>query len=230
MCPTYGRVGLLEESIESFIRQDYQGEKELVVVNDLPEQELFLHDCPPNIRVINLRARCTNLGHKRNTVAEHCAGDLIMTWSDDDIHLPSRISNNVAAHSLGGYVTEGRYVFLHGERSKCVEERMCGPFLMGRSAFWDFGGIPDADNGEDLLFLNKVTQSLKMTTAPGTNYIYRWDTGRFHASQHDKKEGAWETYRHLVLQSIASGAEPSGLIPLKPTWRQDYSALALTFL
>src|SRR5262245_6518789 len=40
MCLTYGRPGILEEAIQSFLLQDYPGEKELIVLNDLAEQEL----------------------------------------------------------------------------------------------------------------------------------------------------------------------------------------------
>ena len=160
MCLTFGRVFLLEESIQSFLRQTYAGPMELVIVNDLAEQTLVLPDCPDNIRVFNLDTRCDNLGQKRNEVAKLCSSELIITWSDDDIHLPNRIANNVAAYTPGKYVTEGRYVFLSGPNSKHVKHRMCGPFLMSKEDFWSLGGIPDADNGEDLLFLNKVRAQL----------------------------------------------------------------------
>ena len=33
-CATYGRVSLLEESVHSFLIQDYDGEKELIILND----------------------------------------------------------------------------------------------------------------------------------------------------------------------------------------------------
>ncbi len=230
MCPTYGRVGLLEESIQSFLSQTYAGPTELVVVNDLPEQTLIWPDCPDNVRIINLPERCRNLGHKRNVVAEHCTGDLIMTWSDDDIHLPDRIHNNVAAYAPGLYVTEGRYVFVHGDNSKFVPHPMYGPFLMARTDFWDLGGIPDADNGEDLLFLARVQNHLRVVDAPETNYLYRWDTGRFHASHQDKKANAWQTYRDLVLETLRTGLEPSGLVTLNPHWKQDYVSLAARYL
>jgi len=35
---TYGRVEFLEESLHSFLLQDYPGEKELVIVNDYPTE------------------------------------------------------------------------------------------------------------------------------------------------------------------------------------------------
>ena len=41
-CPTYGRTSFLEEAIYSFLNQDYDGEKELIILNDLEDQTLFL--------------------------------------------------------------------------------------------------------------------------------------------------------------------------------------------
>ena len=42
-CVTYGRVSLLEEAIESFLKQDYPNSRcELVIVNDCPIQRLIL--------------------------------------------------------------------------------------------------------------------------------------------------------------------------------------------
>ena len=52
LCLTYGRPTLLEEAIESFIRQQWDGPKELIVLNDHPEQELlYQYD---EVRIINL--------------------------------------------------------------------------------------------------------------------------------------------------------------------------------
>ena len=42
ICLTYGRTERLQEAIAFFLAQDYRGEKELIVVNDLAEQELIL--------------------------------------------------------------------------------------------------------------------------------------------------------------------------------------------
>lgn len=41
LCPTYGRVALLEEAIYAFLQQDYPGPKELIVLNDYEQQTLF---------------------------------------------------------------------------------------------------------------------------------------------------------------------------------------------
>jgi len=48
---TYGRVEFLEESLHSFLIQDYP-EKELVIVNDYPLQKLVFDH--PQVRIYNL--------------------------------------------------------------------------------------------------------------------------------------------------------------------------------
>jgi glycosyltransferase involved in cell wall biosynthesis len=58
ICPTYNRPPhhqhLLEEAIESFLRQDYAN-KELIVLNDCPGQELLCD--APGVRVVNAAER-----------------------------------------------------------------------------------------------------------------------------------------------------------------------------
>jgi len=229
MCPTYGRVHLLEEAIESFLRQDYCGPKELLVLNDLPEQTL--HCDEPEVRVINMPKRCENLGQKRNQAARHSQGELIMTWSDDDIHLSNRISSNVKQWQKGHYVTEGSHIFLCKTQKELKKSRLCGPFLMERNEFWKLGGIPDAFTGEDLQFLQKASQTLRVVESKETSYIYRWGvTERFHASWFNARQSAWSDIQQRVDETLQKGQEPKGNILLKPRWRQDYEKLAQDLL
>jgi glycosyl transferase family 2 len=85
MCLTYGRPHLVEEAIASFLRQDYAGVKELIVLNDLPEQPLqFDH---PEVKIINVDKRFRGVGEKRNACAALCSHDLLFAWDEDDISL-----------------------------------------------------------------------------------------------------------------------------------------------
>ena len=58
ICPTYNRPPshkyLVEEAIESFLRQTYPN-KEMVVVNDCPGQDLLCD--APDVRVVNVPER-----------------------------------------------------------------------------------------------------------------------------------------------------------------------------
>jgi hypothetical protein len=89
ICPTYGRVALLEEAIECFLRQDYPGPKELIVLNDYDGQTLsFDH---PDVHVINVPTRFHSVDEKYKAAAALCSHDLIFVWHDDDIYLPRRL-------------------------------------------------------------------------------------------------------------------------------------------
>ena len=89
-CITYGRPELLEEAIESFHRQDYEGEKELIILNDHADQHLVYSH--PEVKIINTPARFRTIGEKRNACIAMCSGGVIFPWDDDDISLPWRIS------------------------------------------------------------------------------------------------------------------------------------------
>ena len=93
-CPTYGRVHCLEEAVECFLRQDYKGPKELVILNDYSEQQLFFDH--PEVKVYNLPYRIKPLGAKFNATVALCSGDVLMCWEDDDIYLPNRISYSLS--------------------------------------------------------------------------------------------------------------------------------------
>jgi len=75
-CITYGRVEHLEESLESFLRQDYAGDHELVIVNDYPRQRL--HFDHPRVRIINLDFTFETIGEKENFAVSACRYDTVI--------------------------------------------------------------------------------------------------------------------------------------------------------
>jgi hypothetical protein len=93
VCLPQGRPELLEEAIYSFLQQDYQGQKELVILNDKPNQLLeFDH---PEIRIVNLSEQFFEPSQKRNAAIALCSHDLIFVWDDDGIYLPHCISFSI---------------------------------------------------------------------------------------------------------------------------------------
>ena len=119
MCLTYGRAHLLEEAIASFLRQDYAGVKELIVLNDLAE--LRLHFDHPEVKIINVEKRFRGLGEKRNASAALCSHDLLFVWDDDDISLPWRLSYSVEKMS------DGRRFFKPAESFVLSRGTLSGP-------------------------------------------------------------------------------------------------------
>src|ERR1700730_7438319 len=97
MCPTFGRPRhILEETVYSFLVQDYAGQKELVLMNDFDEQ--IIHIEHPEVRAINLPTRFRTLGEKRNALAAICQYDFLAVWDDDDIYLPHRLGYSMAMY------------------------------------------------------------------------------------------------------------------------------------
>jgi glycosyltransferase involved in cell wall biosynthesis len=112
-CITYGRVEFLEESLHSFLTQDYDGPKEMVIVNDYPLQKLIFDH--PDVRIINLDYTFDNLGKKENFATEQCRGEIIMQWDDDDVAMPWHLKNvekyftddvNILHWAVGVYYNE----------------------------------------------------------------------------------------------------------------------------
>jgi len=89
-------VETLEESLHSFLKQDYPADKcEMVIVNDYPLQKLVFEH--PQVRIYNLDQTFTTIGAKENYATELCKGDIICQWDDDDLAMPWHLQN-VAEH------------------------------------------------------------------------------------------------------------------------------------
>ena len=94
ICAAEGRVELLEEAIHSFLRQDYLGTKELIVLNDTEGQTLVYDH--PEVQVVNVPRRFHSAAEKLNAAVGLASHDLIFPWPEDDICLPHRLSFTVA--------------------------------------------------------------------------------------------------------------------------------------
>ncbi|UCH94531.1 MAG: glycosyltransferase family 2 protein [Candidatus Aminicenantes bacterium] len=218
-CITYNRPELLEESIESFLRQDYKGKKELVILNDTPQQILkFNH---PEVIIINIPRRFGTIGEKRNACVSLCSGDIIFPWDDDDISLPWRISLSLQYKDKNRYFKNKRAWIWSGGILK-PEPGYNSYHAMGcwdRSLFVQVGGYPIMQSGQDTALENKYkeTGERNVTKLPLEElfYIYRFGgTGSPHLSSYGRNNGWAEIGKRKI--------ERVGLISLSPHWRQDY--------
>ena len=223
LCLTYGRPHLLEEAIESFLRQDWLGAKELVVVNDHPLHYLEFHH--PEVLVVNLPRRLHTLGEKRNLAVALARYDNLLVWDDDDIYLPWRITETMR--------TLPTHQFYKCPNAWCIEggrfaDQPGYNLFHAGSAYtrWLFeavGGYRCVDAGEDTdieLRFQTLTaergQYWKHTILPWPRiyYIYRWGHGSYH------------TTGVRSLAEIAPAVKP-GRLTLRPRWDTDYTAIAL---
>jgi glycosyltransferase involved in cell wall biosynthesis len=228
ICPTYNRCPghqhLLEEAIESFLRQTYPN-KELIVLNDCPGQTLTCN--APGVRVVNAPERYRTLGEKLNAAVRLSGGKFIARWDDDDISLPWRLSLSVKQIGDADYFNAIHYWFLdgngfHDDASTGVGHNAS---LFLRTAFELVGGYPDISCGQDqsidqafLSCSDRVVHTLRGNAELPIDawyYIYRWGVSPAHLSGGP----AGSFYEKIGTMPVAMGS-----YDLHPQWRSDYTA------
>jgi len=226
ICPTFARAYLLEEAIESFLRQDYTGEKELVIYNDFHEQEFIMDH--PEIKVVNSKERERSLGVKRDKAYRMASGELLLTWGDDDIHLPHRITRMVDFIGGGNVAKEGWHYCIHNTGIVLNRFPTCGAHIIRKDFYESTNGIPELDVGEDVAFNSRV-ESLIGGQIPFAEsspaFVYRW-----HGTERKHISGTGSSSPYLAILESATrlvndGKEPKGKYHLKPKWKCDYVAL-----
>jgi cellulose synthase/poly-beta-1,6-N-acetylglucosamine synthase-like glycosyltransferase len=235
-CLTYGRPGLLEEAIHSFLQQDYDGPKEMIVLNDYADQILELDH--PQVKVINLPKRFRTVGEKMNAAAALASHDLLFVWDDDDVYLPHRLSFSVTNFDPGkGFFKAHQAWFWNdGEISGPGENLFHAGSCWSRSRFDAIGGYPAEGTGYDLLFERQLKSRFPGSTAPHfvepeeIYYVYRWGgTGSYHMSgfgglKAGQNVGNAESAA-VVERQARRGEIPLGRVALQPHWKHDYSQL-----
>lgn len=226
-CITFGRVNLLEESMESFVRQQYNGPKEMVILNDFSMQTLYSD--LTYVRAFNSPLRFKTLGEKRNHNVKLCKHNWIAYWDDDDISLPNRLNGLMdycLRNNLRGGI-ESNMLCLYSKNKIEYTHTMCQSLLIRKDLFWELGGFASLNVGEDADFISKAKAHKDFGVMPVTKnsltYIYRWQTtGNYHVSTCGYDSSCLSRALAIVKGRVKSGIEPSGRIDLKPHWDNDY--------
>jgi glycosyltransferase involved in cell wall biosynthesis len=230
ICLTFGRPRFLEEAIESFLRQDYPGEAELIVLNDFAPQQLT-YTVHPRVRLINCHERFASLGEKRNAAIESSIGEVILTWDDDDISLPGRIRQAVSAIQAGTsfYRPSWSWVSRDDEPPRLFFERVAWPQCGFTSELYRrVGGYPPRFSGEDREFAARLAAAGYPTAFSRGEpeeacLIYRMWSENPHASGISTG-----VYQYADVHELVARTAPRGTIALEPRWRKDYQLLCQT--
>ncbi len=223
-CITYGRPALLNEAVESFLRQDYPGPKELVILNDHPE--ILLDEfASVEVKVINVGSRFRTIGEKRNACCGLCTGDIICPWDDDDISLPWRISFTLEQMVNHHYFKPDRLWYWGNGR---LVEKQAVAHAMGawsKSLFDEVGGYPHLQSGQDQaieeLFKSSSKRDVRPVQPRDIFYLYRFPgTGSYHLSAHGFGSG-FDQAEAFVRQNVKAGR-----YRIEPSWKQDYVTMA----
>lgn len=228
-CITYARTEYITEAIESFIRQDYFGESELLIVNDYPLQKL--HYDHPKVRIINLDFTFPTIGAKENFAVENCKYDTIAVWDDDDIALPNHLSNINKYFPGYDLLHWNNAIFLHSNKIAGIQCVGNSGIVYSKQIWEKVGKHPLENAGYDMSFVISIERrGAKVCRAFPPNeevsWIYTWGGGSFHMSG----QGTDDSTRPNIIQRHSEfielrrklGEIPTGDIFLIPEWKQDY--------
>lgn len=257
ICLTYNRapeyLHLIGEAVECFLRQDYTGPAELLILNDTPHQELEVVDDwsttrrgPRIVRVINLPIRFCTLGEKYISAMGIVSGgenEIMMWWDDDDISLPWRISRSVerlTTPPLSEYYNPGGYWYL-SQRGELEHNHAMGPSF-NCSAFtrcgYEKGLVVEFGMHLDWILNESFTKKLRLAPMPPPvgippsatslpaewSYIYRSGVSPEHVSSFGRNTESEPLTRRGYK---ARGRSPiaRGKFQINPRWERDYSRM-----
>lgn len=227
-CTTYGRVDMLEEALHSFLQQTYEN-KELVIVNDYPLQELkFDH---PQVRIYNIKEPFKSIGDKEDFAVDLCHGDIIAVWDDDDIALPHHLDNIHEFFVPGTDLLHwGKGVYYNFGK---VED-VCWIGNSGMVYSWEIwdriGGFHGDNAGYDTTFVTSVQilhGDIVIANPEKPSWFYMWGGRGFHQSgmgtDTPDRPNIIQRHSQHIEQLRREGKIPIGEIELKPQWRRDYA-------
>lgn len=177
---TYKRPHLLEEAIESFLRQTV-AESEMVIINDNPEVDyVYQHD---RVRIINHKERFLSIGSKLEWGFKQCKYDYMYRLDDDDLLAPWALENVIKdiADNPGYeiYRSKGMHYF-----SDNIYEGEGGSVNNGNvytRAYLDRIVFPNSSCDEDSHITFGNNSNIYTSTLNHT-MIYRWGMGTYHVS------------------------------------------------
>ena len=228
LTPTYGRPALLEEAIESFLRQDYPGRTEMVVYNTLFSQTL---SCD-RIRVVNSTDR-PPLGTIRNRLVEQAQFDLLVNLDDDDLLRPHYLTmcvETLLEHRLD-WAQVGKMFYTRDRVIEVLNGPSGNQMIFTRAAWAKAGGYPALDTAEDAGFHKRLIEAgcrggVIHKPISQTGHIFGWGShggSALHTSEGQVGASPLAAEQH-VLGLVASGKTPSGPIELVPKWARDYES------
>lgn len=238
-CLTYGRVDLLEESIYSFINQNYQGESEMLIVNDYPLQTLYFDH--PKVRIINLKETFRLIGEKEEFSINECKFDTIAQWDDDDCAMPWHLNNInkfFPGHNLLHWNTG---VFMMGYKIEKIMSLGNSGIVFSKEAWRKVGGYPKENAGADMTFVVKIQRELgnvcrATMDLSKASWMYRWGLPNYNlsglGSDKNRPEDEQIIARHTrhIEKLRKEGKIPTGDIELKPYWNKDYVSMLKDYI
>jgi len=225
ICPTFNRSRTLEESIHSFLIQDYQGDKELIIINDFTKHKLIIDH--PEIIVVN-STKDTLGGIINDAIISHSRGDLIAVWEDDDIYLKNSLSTRVKYLNDSGALLINNAYFLDASTNemKIGNNTFHGQMMFTRQLFDLVDGYPEVWQAHDIKFIQKIPKESirRIKTLPEEiSYIYRWGNGQQNLSSMFSGDDSEATLQRVYnFRNTQINDTEFSKIKLEPKWLINY--------
>jgi glycosyltransferase involved in cell wall biosynthesis len=213
---TYKRHHLLEEAIESFLRQQTAIDSEMVVINDNPEVDyIYEHE---RVKIFNCKERFPSIASKLEWGYKQCKYDYIYRLDDDDLLAPWALENakeDILAnpgHEI--YRSEGMYFFVNNEFQKKDSNINNGNVYT--KAYLDRIEFPDKSGDEDMYITFRNNAKIYESKLKHT-MLYRWGMGTLHIS------GMGIQPNEVILEQADKVLDATkGNIILNPHFDNDY--------
>jgi glycosyltransferase involved in cell wall biosynthesis len=213
---TYKRHHLLEEAIESFLRQQTAIDSEMVVINDNPEVDyIYEHK---RVKIFNCKERFPSIASKLEWGYKQCKYDYIYRLDDDDLLAPWALENakeDILAnpgHEI--YRSEGMYFFVNNEFQKKDSNINNGNVYT--KAYLDRIEFPDKSGDEDMYITFRNNAKIYESKLKHT-MLYRWGMGTLHIS------GMGIQPNEVILEQADKVLDATkGDIILNPHFDNDY--------
>lgn len=235
---TYGRVATLEETMQSFLQQEYEGKKELVIVNDYDKQKLIYDH--PEIKIFNFDKTFETLGDKENFAAEQCQGEIVAVMDDDDIYLPNHLSNIAKFFVEGSDLLHwNKGMYMSWPKIEAIVPIGNSGIVYSKRIWREIGGYPRENAGYDMSFVNKIKSVSKniVYAEPSREEVsaaYIWANRSYHCSgqgtDNDTRPNILERHGAYIESQRKLGKIPTGDILLSPHWKVDYVQLLKDYI
>jgi glycosyltransferase involved in cell wall biosynthesis len=214
---TYKRHHLLEEAVQSFLKQGPAlAFSEMVIINDNPEMKYtFDH---PRVRVINTDERFPSIASKLEWGYKQCESDYIYRLDDDDLLAPWALANVmrdvISNPGYEIYRSSGMYFFVNNKFQKESDNINNGNVYT--RAYLDRIKFPDKSGNEDADITYSHNAKIYQSKLKHT-MLYRWGMNTFHIS------GLGEQPNHVILEHADKVLDNTkGTIVLNPHFKEDY--------
>jgi hypothetical protein len=236
-CTTYGRVHLLEETLMSFLQQEYDGEYEMLIVNDCPFQHLVFEH--PKVRIINLKETFKHIGEKEDYAIAQCKYGTIAVTDDDDVYMPNHLQNINKYFPSHELLDWNNSAFMNGGHVTAIRNIGNSGIVFSKKGWKMAGGYPHGDAGADMDFVRNIEKAggKVARVMPPDNEVsafYRWGENNYNLSgmgrDTDDRENIVARHSAHVQKLREQGKVPEGIIKLNPHWKKDYSQMLKDFI